>query len=286
MNQALPYAISEVGGQKVVSVLVNGELKMATDTHPEYNTIVARLFEEDTDGIELLFDVSLVAEQKFKNVSERVAVSGGKVYFDGDLIENELADHLVRLIRAGEDVTCLVNFWEKVATNPSQHSRDNLLRWLTENDFEITEDGNIVGYKGVNSDLTSIHAGPGIVNGVAANGNLDNSVGNVLQMARSSVQHDPSQGCSTGLHVGTYAYARGFGSTVLEVIVNPRDVVSVPTDCGHQKMRVSRYKVGEVVDKARTEMVVSDYNGYTDEEDDPDVVPCDCIYCRNAAQRF
>ena len=66
----------------------------------------------------------------------------------------------------------------------------------------------------------------------------------IIEIARSYVNHDPSQGCSTGLHVGTYAYAKGYArSALLEVHVNPRDVVSVPTDCDAQKVRVTAAKV-------------------------------------------
>ena len=65
-------------------------------------------------------------------------------------------------------------------------------------------------------------------------------------MPRGEVQHDPESGCSTGLHVGTYAYAQGYArAALLTVHVNPRDVVSVPTDCDAEKMRVCRYVVSD-----------------------------------------
>ena len=45
--------------------------------------------------------------------------------------------------------------------------------------------------------------------------------------------------------------------TVLEVYVNPRDVVSVPHDYSAQKIRVCRYVVGEPVDKPYDEPVLA-----------------------------
>jgi hypothetical protein len=80
------------------------------------------------------------------------------------------------------------------------------------------------------------------------NGHIPNQPGSVISISRSYVQHDPEQGCSTGLHVGTWGYASSFGDVTLKVEINPRDIVSVPTDCGAAKMRVSRYKVIKIID--------------------------------------
>jgi hypothetical protein len=57
--------------------------------------------------------------------------------------------------------------------------------------------------------------------------------------------------CSAGLHVGTYDYALRFTRFVIEVLVDPRDVVSVPTDCNDQKMRTCKYLVMDHVTEER-----------------------------------
>lgn len=239
------YAESRVGTQRVVTAFLDGKMVVTDDGNPSYNTIIERLEANDTDGLVDLFSAEATVSREFQRVSERVLVRGGHVYFDGDPIEGTLSDHLIRLVKDGEDVTYLVNFWERIANNPDDHSREHLMRWLAAEDFSITRDGYILGYKGLRDDRTSIHAGPGIVNGVEQNGYLDNSEGNVVEIARSSVTVDHSRGCAFGLHVGTYGYASSFGQVVVEVLVDPRDVVSVPTDCSDQKMRVCRYTVGK-----------------------------------------
>ena len=72
---------------------------------------------------------------------------------------------------------------------------------------------------------------------------------------------------------------------MLEIHINPRDVVSVPTDAGGAKMRVCRYTVASVVEAPHTSSVVSSYTPSFDEdydydceecEDNPDL--CDCDY--------
>jgi hypothetical protein len=185
-----------------------------------------------------------------------------------------------------EDFKPLVAFFEKVETNPNSHSRVQLYAWLRDRNITLTEDGNFIAYKGVkveNGEYFSISTGKAISNGVEYNGAIPNPLGAIVEMPRSEVQHDPSVGCHTGLHAGTWNYASGFArGAVLTVEINPRDVVSVPTDCDAQKLRVCRYVVKDVTETELDTPVYSTYpdlDGYEDEEyddygydyDEPDV---------------
>ncbi len=84
-------------------------------------------------------------------------------------------------------------------------------------------------------------------------GTFDNSPGLVVSMPRDKVDDNGDHGCSFGLHVGAYSYASSFGPVCLKVLVNPADVVSVPTDCNFQKIRVCKYFVAEVINEQITE---------------------------------
>lgn len=249
--RSIHYMVYEDEGEAFVTAFVPGAsepLTASTSSHSNYAEIVQRLKADDASVIDL-FDVSKTVAQRFEKLSERVSVENGKVYFDGDEVHNALTKQIVRFLEEDDDKwEALVNFFENVAANPNDHSREQLYEWLDRHEFTITHDGYIVGYKGVSGDLKSIHSGPGIVNGVAQNGHLDNSPGNTVEIARSKVAFDPGIGCSSGLHVGTFEYANSFGSVVLEVHVNPRDVVSVPTDCNAQKVRVCRYAVVDKIE--------------------------------------
>jgi hypothetical protein len=126
----------------------------------------------------------------------------------------------------------------------------------------------IVGYKGVRCDpsrkipedlevdLTaeayglvgwSTQAGEAVVDGVTVTGYIPYPVGAIVEMPRGQVVHNPSEACSHGLHVGTFSYAKSYANSgkMLEVHVNPRDVVSVPNDAGGQKVRVCRLYVAD-----------------------------------------
>jgi hypothetical protein len=240
-----------------ITVYLDGETYFATRaSHENFDRIVEMVRNDDLNVIDL-FDLTRgIPRYSDRNLSGRVTLQGGTVYFDGEPMDNSLSDLMMRFIDSGDDPTGLVKFLENLDENPNPHSRKMLFDWLNTHRFSITEGGKIVGYKGVRDDFSSITAGPGYVNGQKFNGHLDNTPGNVLSIDRSKVTFDPRVGCSAGLHVGTWGYARDFGPVVLEVHVHPKDVVSVPTDCESQKMRVAEYTVVRVVTKPYEKVLV------------------------------
>lgn len=253
--------VGDEDGDENVTVFVEGEGMLgAHSTHPNYAAIVegARAGKVDVN----LFDVAKTVGAHFRKLTERVTTCAGRLYLDGDEIANTLTAQVLRFIDEGrEDWRPLLNFFERVQANPNAHSRAMLYDWLAAEDFAITEDGLIIGYKGVAKDgegnLVSVNRGRAMVNGIVHEGAIPNGLGDVVTMPRGEVTFDPANGCSRGLHVGTYTYARGWAQgALLEVLVDPRDVVSVPTDCGAQKMRTCRYKVVKLIDAPHTEAVV------------------------------
>lgn len=248
----LSMMTAQIGDTKVVTVVVDGIPYSAADSHPNYKEIV-RLALEDDESVKDLFDVSVAVAKKFDQLSERVSVHDGRVYLDNEEVPSALNAQIVEFYQEGLDFTPLVNFYEKLAQNPNKESIEQLYAWLDAHKFTITPEGDILGYKGVqkNNDGTyeSVNHGRAIVNGQEYNGAIPNTIGDVVTMPRGDVQFDPDVGCSTGLHVGTWNYASGWSrGAVLEVAVNPRDVVSVPTDCGAQKLRTCRYVVTGVTE--------------------------------------
>lgn len=264
----IPHSIIETNDEKFVTAFVGGQALVAHSSHGNFSEIVAAIKSgeaaNDVDAFRDLFDVAKAVARKFAKLSERVSVEGNNILFDGTPVHSVLTEQIIRFLDEGvEDYKPLVAFYEKLEQNPSADSREQLYRWLQTHAFTITGDGDIVGYKGVNSDLGSCTRGPGIVNGEPQKGNLDNTPGNVLEIDRSTVVWDPSRGCAFGLHVGDWSYASTFGSKTVEVRVNPRDVVSVPTDCADRKMRVARYVVVQEIDRPYGAAVI-----YNDGDDD------------------
>lgn len=267
---------AQVGDISVVTVVVNDVPYTAASTHPNYKEIINRAADSDESVVEL-FDVSEVVAKKFEQVSERVSIKGGHVYFDGMKISSDLNDQIIEFHKAGENFMPLVNFYEKIEQNPNPDSRNQLYAWLKAHKFTITPEGDLLGYKGVALDsdgnYVSVKHGRAIVNGEEVNGAIPNAIGSVVTMPRDQVEFNPGVGCSYGLHVGTWEYARNWANgAVLEVVVNPRDVVSVPHDCGAQKLRTCRYVVTGVTENdygtpLRAASTYEDF-AYEDYEDD------------------
>ena len=255
MSSEVLFKLVESPRGAVLSVLVDGELEVLDDSHPNFVKVV-ELVRQGEQPDANLFSLAKAVAQRFQSLSERVSVAGGRVYFDGDEIDNALTQHIVRLLEANVKFTPFVRFLEKVSTNPDTTSREQLYTWLNARSFTITDDGDFLAYKGVNpgesldgkETFYSVHAGKAIVDGELINGHVPQWEGAVVEMPRSEVHNDPRRGCSTGLHVATFDFARSFVSSgvVLVLRVNPRDVVSVPTESGQAKVRVCRYVVDRV----------------------------------------
>lgn len=244
---------TEDGRESLTVFMPSGAPVVATGDHPHFAELLdGTQSNVSADELRSLADLSNAVAQHFDTLSERVAVANGRVYFDGDEVDSTITQQIRRCLDDPSvgDWRPLVRFMENVAANPNEHSREQLFDWLRDREFTITTNGCFIAYKGVTSDgednYVSSWCGHGIVNGERHEGQLPNPVGATVEMPRSDVQHDPSVGCHTGLHVGMYEYAQGYATAaLLTVLVNPRDVVSVPTDCGAAKMRVCRYVVSD-----------------------------------------
>lgn len=278
------FNLVQSGDTATLTAFFGGEMHIADNSHPGWAELVAAVTtaneSTDLDDLASLFDPSVQVSTYFQKVSERVSIAGGRVFFDGEELSDALSDHIIRYINEGNNAHPLINFMEKVQTNPNEHSREQLYEWLRRHDFTITSSGNFLAYKGVrprsqsngadNYPWESINSGTATVDGVTFRGAIPNGVGAIVEMPRGSVQHDPSVGCHTGLHAGTYEYANSFAQgKLLLVEINPRDVVSVPTDCSWAKIRTCRYTVVDEVEQQISESYwAKDLDeDYSDEED-------------------
>lgn len=252
----IKYSVIQTEDWSTISVIVDGEVYTATDTsHSNFDKIVEAARAGNPNVVNL-FDLAAGAAKKFAEVTDRVTLVGNALHLDGEAIDNALSQKILEFMNEGLDFRPLVRFMINIADNPNAHSRKQLFDWMGAGHVTITEDGDIVAYKGVQSNLNSAHAGHGIVNGEVMNGYLPNLPGNIIEMDRGDVTFDPNSHCSTGLHVGTWSYASTFSQRTLEVHVNPSDVVSVPNDASYQKMRVCRYRVVGDISQPYTDVVI------------------------------
>lgn len=244
-------------GESLVVVYADDELASVPDSHPRFDEILTllRTGKADDESVKALVNSLHVAGTKLAALTDRVSITSFGVFFDGDPLRSELAAVLTQLLEENkeDDLTAVAKFLENAAANQTMEGIDAMYRWITNGDLVLTKDGTFLAYKGVyfeGDEITSITSGTAMVDGVVHEGRIPNPIGSVISMPRSEVTALTSVACGPGLHAGTYSYANGFGHGKLILVeINPRDVVSVPSDSSCQKLRVSKYKVIKKIDK-------------------------------------
>jgi hypothetical protein len=221
--------------------------------HPNFNEILAGLRAGDPDVWEL-FNVVDAVMNRFVAISDRYSWNGQDILFDGDPLSGPLSDLLTECLQTGktDDLFAVAKFGENLAMNPNPHSREQAFGWLARYNFQITSEGYVVVYKGLQLTddpevFTSTWASQvpgkpsGFVNGVPVPelSTIPQKVGDKVTLPRSEVLHDPMVACSRGLHAATESYARVYGGVVGVGLVHPRDIVSVPHSGA--KMRTCGY---------------------------------------------
>jgi hypothetical protein len=163
----------------------------------------------------------------------RFRVVKGRVVIKGEHLPEALSRRLIQLVNVGASTKPLQAFWENLRKNPRADSKEDLYKFLEANHVPITPDGYFIAYRKVRSNFKDGHTGT-----------MDNSPGRTVKMPRKDVDPNRNNSCSTGLHVAGFGYAQSFsGSILLDVKVNPRDVVTVPTEYKNDKIRVCRFQV-------------------------------------------
>lgn len=257
----MKYQYTQSGGVESIAALIGDELFQATDRHPAWSVIKSKCFGGTLEASDFNVEQQVI---EYMKLTDNVYVEDGELYYLDEPMHGVLADKIMSSLHDGLDATPLALFADNLACNPSRNSRDQLFQWLEVAGLEITDKGWIKGYKSVHSDpdglgFRSVSSGTAYVNGKQHTGQIPQKVGDTVSMDRSDVTDNPAVACSYGLHVGSMEYAQSFtGDTVLEVHVNPADVVSVPQDAGYQKMRVCEYYVDRVVEKPEGQVEESD----------------------------
>jgi hypothetical protein len=191
------------------------------------------------------------------------------IFYKGEKLPNTFSTKIKSIIRDGLPLDHFEKFWENLQQNPSANSINELIDFLSNKELPITDDGFFIAYKGVDTNYYSIkgNINTKVLNGLVDSfGKIYNGVGEYISVARNQVDDDRNQNCSFGLHVGQLIYSQSFGEKTVVVKINPKDVVSVPTDSSFMKCRVCAYEVvseyvheieSSVVDSSGQETIVT-----------------------------
>ena len=217
-----------------LTLVLNNRTYQVLPDHINYKMIIEALPTATADELLDIVDV----EKAVATFSDRlVEIKNGQVTYEGEVVHGSISKRILEFMSKGLPFQPLVNFLNNLMENPSMQSQKELYDFLEHEHLPITEDGHFLAYKAVRSDYKDKYRGV-----------FDNSVGKICKMQRAKVDDDRARGCSDGLHAGALNYVAGYGSLesgdrIVIVKINPRDVVSVPSDCNCEKLRTCQYEV-------------------------------------------
>ena len=220
--------------QQITIIFSEGHPISVSNDDGRYPTVLSLLQNKNYDQIADIVDQSAKLNRYLDEYTKgKFLVRHGVIVIDNEPLPDALSDKLLELADANEDTLPLERFWQNLRKNPSRESIKDLFAFLRANMIPITRNGCFIAYKKVRTDYKDCHSGT-----------ICNKPGRIVKMLREQVNADRNVTCSYGLHVAAYQYASNFSNGILlEVEVNPRDVVAVPPDYKQQKMRCCRYRV-------------------------------------------
>ena len=237
-----------VKSKNSMAIFLDGKLETVDKEHKHFKSLCDACDNGDIDEVRDIL-------QKYNRIVDffndgRIKYEHGIMYVDVNGENHSVDDALVKRIMAvydaKEDVAPLLKFVEKLSHNPDYEAIKDVYRFLDHNELPIMEDGDVMAYKKVRADFTDCHSGK-----------FDNSVGKIVEMPRESVEHNRERTCSSGLHFCSRNYLGHFGGDNIVVVkINPKDIVSIPTDYNNAKGRCCRYEVIEVLPKGKVEKVI------------------------------
>lgn len=178
----------------------------------------------------------------------KVTVLNGEIFYDGVPMRSALTEKMLGVLAENGNINPWCFFAEKLMTNPSPSTRDELYDWISNCKMPITEDGDLVAYKRVGQEYKDLHSNT-----------ILNTVGTTVQLEdRTKVDPNRQNTCSVGLHFCSPTYLSQFWNNrgrIMVLTVDPSDVVSIPADYNFAKGRTWKYSVVAEITQNEAERV-------------------------------
>jgi hypothetical protein len=245
----IPYTITE----SAIVLMIDAKTYTVKRGDDRFNEVREAIRTQNFDVIPTLLDI------KGKLISD---TNGGLYLLNGMLrcadydVPSLLASRIIAMVKEGFSVEPLTNFLGNLMENPSTDSQDELYGFIEACSLPITADGHFLAYKMVTKDFKDI-----------CTKSMDNSIGAKPEMPRDQVDANRNRTCSTGLHFCSEGYLGHYGhegnSQVVILKINPRDVVSIPTDYNNAKGRACTYEIVDAIDwdELITPLFTDEYSG-------------------------
>lgn len=219
---------------QALTAFVDGKPIAVVRQDPRWDQALEALRANDADKLHaLLHPAKLVRD--FVSGTGHLRLENGVLVYKGTALPGEsyFVQRCIQLRSEDFPIDPIVNFIERLLENPSFRARAELLQFLEYGNLPMTEDGHFLAYKRVREDYKDCHSGT-----------IDNSVGQVVEMPRADVDDNSDHTCSSGLHFCSREYLQSFwGERLMVLKIDPKDVVSIPTDYNNTKGRCCKYVV-------------------------------------------
>lgn len=252
-----------------ITVVIGTTPHTVSKSHIAYNKLLNAIKSSDWDTVQ---DIIEPKKAVINFGQGNIEIEGDKIFWKGREMHNALTKRMVSMIQEDFPVEPLVNFMENLMQNPSKRAVNELYGFLEKNSLPITPDGCFLAYKKVRADYLDCHSGtvlnkPAVYltdedkTKIAEAAGKRNEVEvevvdgvTVVSMERNLVDDDQNRTCSVGLHFCSRDYLNHFGGERIVVLkINPRDVVSIPTDYNDSKGRACRYEIVDEIDKDKAD---------------------------------
>ena len=257
-EQSFAYNITEV--PSAIAALVKRLIKPTTKTD---------LLVSDSEIDELrTAQIPRLAKLIAQVSKGAIVIEQNGIKLDGEVIGNNNLETLLQMARDNNTrgITQFIRFQRSLENNTSARVIDRLYDFIKCTSIDIDDEGNIIAYKAINADLYDCYTGNTFLN----------SEGAVIEMPRKRVNDNDHETCSTGLHVCSISYLKGFfwrrDKRLAIVKIKPEDFVSIPVDYNDAKARVCKYTVTKVctIEEAEEILDVEFHDTSVDEFDDTD----------------
>lgn len=217
----------------VISFYHNGVSHQTSKSNPMFDKVVASLKSGDIKTAVNLCNIASAIEKMSDGLIKN---NKGTLQYSGENIHESASEWIMRnLSRGNAAVQPIINFLGRVKANDKPESVEGLWRFIRECGLVITSEGKFICQKYTDDDFMDCHSRT-----------IHYSLGKTIEMKREDVEFDPNKRCGRGIHGASENFVRGH-STIIELMIDPIDVISVPYDSSSQKLRCCRAFVWRIL---------------------------------------
>jgi hypothetical protein len=133
-------------GKNHFTVVLNGQPHLFDPSHPHYAALVECVHAEDEDEFINLLNTGLVVEDWSEGDFE---FRDGFLYFEDEQVAKDPTNRIVECLQQGFPHQFMMNYLTNLYDNVSERAVQESYKWSSHKGLPITDDGMMIGYKGV-----------------------------------------------------------------------------------------------------------------------------------------